>query len=145
MKQKLLLVCLAIGIVGCGSMPVDELDYIGELPPGVVADFTVAKQFAADLATEANLKIIEEHPDRWAASGDITLSMTDKGTFTHRENVPVYVRAGNKPKRELVVTVNGDVNDPNAQAIGAKAQEIFTRTYPGFKLVRFIRYQGLAP
>jgi hypothetical protein len=145
MKQKLLIVCLAIGIAGCGTMPVNELDYIGELPPGVVADFAVTKQFAADLATEANLKIIEEHPDRWAATGNITLSRTDKVTFTYRENVPVYIWANSKPKSELLVTVNGDVDDPNAQTIGAKAEEIFARKYPGYKLVRFIRYQGLAP
>ena len=153
MKQKLLIVCLAIGLVGCkapelytgGPLPsgaIDRFDYVGELPPDVATDLVTAKQFATDLATEMNVKL----SDNLAITDDIV----EFNIATNKKVINIYVEAYKKAviknlKPGLFVTVNGDWNNPDAQAIAVKAEEIFAKKYPGYKLVRFIRYQGLGP
>lgn len=125
-------------------MPVNEFNYIGELPAGIVADYHTAKEFADDLAAQVNLKIISEYTNNWGDGGDISLIPNFKSSFNGK-NITVSIFPGLSSMQEFHVLVNGDVDDPNAQAIAAKAEELFAKKYPGYKLERFIRYQGLAP
>jgi hypothetical protein len=153
MKQKLLIVCLAICICGCKSVPTHEIDYTGQLPENVPATFTTVKEFATDLAAETTgttLKIAYENPMEWAkgkteSKGMVELGTQYKPTISGKGNVSVHIGTYEAPEHEINILICGDIDMPEAKVIAAKAEEIFARKYPGYKLVRFIRYQGLAP
>jgi hypothetical protein len=153
MKLNFLYLCMTICIFGCKSTPLHEIDYTGQLPGDVPASFTVAKEFATDLAkaaVETNLKIVSEDPMEWARGkydekGIVDLRTKEKLSSTGKGNVSVHIATHEAPAHEIYILIYGDIDLPEARVIAAKAEEIFVRKYPGFKLVRFTRYQGLGP
>jgi hypothetical protein len=145
MKFSQILVCLAIGVSGCQSMPLHEYDYSGELPTSVEANFAVADQFASDLAAETNLKVTFRDQTSLGGhnpTGIVDLSATNGETISGKGKISVHIATYTSPHC-LYVVIYGDIDAPEAKEIAKKAEELFASKYPNSKLIPFTRYQGI--
>lgn len=124
---------------GCVSRPVPEYNYRGTLW-SVEVNPALALDFAKSLATEANLKIVDQDE----RTGNERLDAAFAVYLKHQEDGHILVTIMvHIPTRTLFVRINGDIKSPIAIAIGQKAEVLYARKYPGSTLTRYTRHQGL--
>ena len=138
MKTVLFLCVMALG--GCNSTPLPEYNYRGVLPDKSDVSVAVAMDFATRLATEAGLRVVDQTKPTGNANIDATFSVDLRPQSTDNVFVTIMV---NMPTRTLFVRVGGAIESETAKRIAQKAEELYTRTYPGSKLTAYRRYQGL--
>ena len=140
MKIRYKIFSLAIGIVvsGCAWPALREINYDGQLP--VDANLALAKQFASDLAAETGLEITYVVPQPSLRRGECSLVFLSSKPGSHPQ-IGVVITTS-EPKNTFGITVRGDIESPEAQAIVQKAVGLFKKKYPDSQIVPFTRHSG---
>jgi hypothetical protein len=134
----LLYIVVGIAVNGCAWPALREIDYHGQIP--VNANVALAKQFASDLAAEAGLKITYVIPQANLKPGAYSLIFLNRERGGNpRIGVVITTRV---PDNVLYISVNGDIESPEAQAIAQKAVDLFKKKYPDSPIVPFTRHSG---
>jgi hypothetical protein len=139
MKPIILLCCFILTVTtGCESIPVREISYHGQLPPSINVNYSLAVEFANDLAAEAGLKV----------------SYVDKRTGIHHRDETIHVffscpegitasMTFDQPEHLLYLIVNGNIDSPVAKMIADKTVNLFQKKFPDGKIFPFTRYQSI--
>ena len=152
--MKPLKIVLLIGLLGCGfciggcNEPIpNEISYRcifadTSVDPFDVSDLSrsMGKTFVDELCASANLQFMGDLP----ITGNPRFDRDDIFELRSKtvENLRVTV-LWDKNESTVAVNIQGNIVDPEANAIGRKSVEIFSKMFPGAKLDPFIARQGL--
>lgn len=124
---------LILGILAGCATPVVEIDYRCVFPNNALFDLTqdLSMVFADAIAHQADLQILNQTRQTGRSPGDVTYIVSLKSKSP--EDVFVNVLF-NKPSRTVVLSISGNIQDPQANAISRKANEAFSKLFPGAQL-----------
>jgi hypothetical protein len=128
-------------LFGCAT-PAVEIDYRCVFPNTVLFDVTrdLSVVFADEIAHQAHLQVLSHTRQTGKSVDDVTYIVSLKSTVSEKVLVNVLF---NKPNRTMVLSISGDIHDPEATLIAQKAIEAFPRLFPGAALAPFKGGHGL--
>ena len=128
-------------LAGCATPPL-EIDYRCVFPDVVAFDIArdLSALFAEDIALKANLQVLNQTRQTGKTVSDVTYIVALKSKVSEKVFVNVLF---NRLHRTMVLTITGDIHDPEANVIAQKAVDAFSRLFPGSTLALFAGNQGL--
>ncbi|HEY1765610.1 MAG TPA: hypothetical protein VGF85_11850 [Opitutaceae bacterium] len=124
---------LVLGFVAGCATPVVEIDYRCVFPNKALFDLTqdLSLVFADAIAHQANLQVLNQTRQTGMSPTDVTYIVSLRSKAAQDVFVNVLF---NKPTRTVVLSISGNIRDPEATSIGQKANEVFSKLFPGTHL-----------
>ena len=129
---------------GCEFEALHEIDYNTVLVGWPEPNEAMVVNFATDLAKDCDLRALKPHGDGSNVGVELTAQKVDPDFYGHIQ-VAVYIGLDTKTRTFFVEipTIPREIKAPTPEDIAKKTEIVFARDFPGEKLTRFIRHEGL--